>query len=237
MQNETYKFDHEVFGKLEVVMYEDTPYFIANQVCTLLGYSNKAKAVQMHVKDKHKVLITNKNPKSILGLSIPDRGMYLLSEYGVYSLILKSKLPQAEQFQDWVVEEVLPTIRKTGGMVSDVNTFTDAYFSEECSSVQKIVKTAINRKKSNYYVYKVFVDGNLKYIGKGTKDRYLHAASGTSNNYELNKAHFEGSTIDTKIVKNGLSDYQARKLERELIASAEGLGITLFNIKGVKNNA
>lgn len=38
MQNETYKFDHEAFGKLEVVMYEDKPYFIANNVSDILGY-------------------------------------------------------------------------------------------------------------------------------------------------------------------------------------------------------
>ena len=51
-------------------------------------------------------------------LEIPNRGMTVINESGLYSLILSSKLPSAKEFKHWVTAEVLPSIRKTGGYVN-----------------------------------------------------------------------------------------------------------------------
>lgn len=148
-QNEVFNFDHEVFGKLTVLDVKGKAMFVANEVAEILGYSNKAKAIQTHIKDKDKSLITNKNP--ISGLSIPDRGVYICSEKGVYTLIMKSKLTQAEQFQDWVMDEVLPTIRKTGGYVSDSQQMVDTLFPNVSPDQKQILGMLFDNVKENQH--------------------------------------------------------------------------------------
>lgn len=80
---------------------------VANDVATVLGYKNPADAVYRIVKDKNKGICKIQTPGGMQSVSI-------LEEAGIYQLIFGSKLPSAEKFQDWVFEEVLPAIRKTG---------------------------------------------------------------------------------------------------------------------------
>lgn len=100
-------FTHEEFGEIRTFWIDGKPYFIGKEIATKLGYKDTVNALKDHVKDKHK-----------LGWQIATSGqrrnMTLISEAGLYTLILKSTLPAAEKFQDWVTEEVLPTLRKTG---------------------------------------------------------------------------------------------------------------------------
>lgn len=109
------KFDHDVFGKLDVIVYEDKLYFVASKVAKILGYSRPNNAIQTHCKSM--ILINT----PIQGIEIPARGLNIIPEKDVYRLVMRSGLERAEEFQDWVMEEVLPTIRKTGGFVSDVD--------------------------------------------------------------------------------------------------------------------
>lgn len=80
---------------------------------------------------------------------------------------------------------------------------------------QKLAKSQKN------YVYVVFVDKSLKYIGKGRGDRYKHAVSGISSVMELNRDLFLGKLIEVKIVQNGLTESVATLLERDMIGSAK----------------
>lgn len=83
----------------------DNPLFCAKDVATCLGYANPAKAVIDHCK-------------GVTVLETPTTGglqkLKFIAEPEVYRLVLKSNAPNAEQFQNWVCEEVLPAIRKTG---------------------------------------------------------------------------------------------------------------------------
>lgn len=91
--------------------------FIAKDVALCLGYERPSDAVSQHCK----------KAKSLKSLGYGDLPIpYLMSEFGttnitvihesdVYRLVMRSKLESAENFQDWVVEEVIPSIRKTGG--------------------------------------------------------------------------------------------------------------------------
>lgn len=100
-------FAHPQFGNINAVITEDgTPLFKANDVALALGYKRPAEAVSDHCKGVA-VLPT----PSAKGLQ-PTK---YIKEYDVYRLVMRSKLPEAERFQDWVVEEVLPAIRKSGG--------------------------------------------------------------------------------------------------------------------------
>jgi prophage antirepressor-like protein len=80
---------------------------IANDVATVLGYKDPANAISRKIKDKNKGVCKMQTPGGIQSVTV-------LEEPGIYQLIFGSKLPCAEKFQDWVFEEVLPTIRKTG---------------------------------------------------------------------------------------------------------------------------
>ncbi|ANJ89301.1 TPA: Bro-N domain-containing protein [Pasteurella multocida] len=82
-------------------------WFCANDVCAILDYTNPRQAIQK-----------NCNPK---GVSIRDtltaggtQSMIYINEPNLYRLIIKSRKPEAEPFETWVFEEVLPQIRKTG---------------------------------------------------------------------------------------------------------------------------
>nr|UVX79188.1 MAG: antirepressor protein KilAC domain [Bacteriophage sp.] len=83
------------------------PWFVAKDVCDVLGYTNASKAISDHVDPEDKL---NNESLSSLG----QRGGWLVNESGLYSLILSSKLPTAKEFKHWVTHDVLPSIRKHG---------------------------------------------------------------------------------------------------------------------------
>ncbi|PEP56254.1 phage antirepressor KilAC domain-containing protein [Bacillus pseudomycoides] len=110
--NQLQNFSHDAFGKLEILMKDGKEYFPATYVANLLGYANATEAIKRHCKTEgvafHEVPTTSgvQNKKFI-------------NEPNLYRLIVKSKLTQAEQFEKWVFEEVLPTIRKHGAYMTD----------------------------------------------------------------------------------------------------------------------
>ena len=78
-----------------------------------LGYSDTADAIQRHCKSRKKVFHPHSN-------GIGGVNMIYIPEKDVYRLIMRSNLPDAEKFQDWVCDEILPSIRKTGLYATDV---------------------------------------------------------------------------------------------------------------------
>lgn len=94
---------------VRVVSRNNDPWFVANDVCKALGYSNTSKAIADHLDDDERY------NESL------DRGgsLLLISESGLYALILRSRKPEARKFAKWVTSEVLPTIRKTGSYQSN----------------------------------------------------------------------------------------------------------------------
>lgn len=110
--NEIMNFEHAAFGQVRTLNKDGEPWFVAKDICTVLGYTNTRKAVIDHCKSP----ILLKSNES-LPLNIPPRGLTIIPERDVYRLIMRSNLPQAEQFEEWVVGEVLPAIRKHGGYV------------------------------------------------------------------------------------------------------------------------
>lgn len=83
------------------------PYFVGKDVAEILGYSNYRDALGRHVDEEDKAVVK----LDTLG-GMQDQTV--INESGLYSLILKSKLPGAKKFKRWVTAEVLPAIRKTG---------------------------------------------------------------------------------------------------------------------------
>lgn len=89
--------------------------FKANDVARSLGYVETAKAVRTHCKG---VSVLDTPVENQYGIIVQQPTKYI-SEADVYRLVMRSKLPEAEKFQDWVCEEVLPAIRKDGAYLNE----------------------------------------------------------------------------------------------------------------------
>lgn len=126
-------FKNEVFGEVRVVGTNEEPLFCAKDVATALGYSDTADAIQRHCKSGKKVFCPHKN-------GIGGTNMVYIPEKDVYRLIMRSNLPNAEQFQDWVCDEVLPSIRKHGGYL------TPDKIEEVLSNPDTIIRLAMQLK-------------------------------------------------------------------------------------------
>lgn len=125
--NELQIFKNEDFGEIRSLIVDNEPWFVGKDVAEALGYKNTKDALISHVDKEDKKIIqkseiaTLKNniPKEALQINfvlsdIPNRGLTIINESGLYSLILSSKLSTAKKFKRWVTSEVLPAIRKTG---------------------------------------------------------------------------------------------------------------------------
>lgn len=126
-------FKNEVFGEVRVAETNEEPLFCAKDVATALGYSDTADAIQRHCKSGKKVFCPHKN-------GMGGTNMVYIPEKDVYRLIMRSNLPNAEQFQDWVCDEVLPSIRKHGGYL------TPDKIEEVLSNPDTIIRLAMQLK-------------------------------------------------------------------------------------------
>lgn len=98
-------FNSGEFGEIRTIEIDGKPYFVGADVAKALGYNNPRDAVSRHCKG----VVKHDTPTSS-GI----QSMSYINEGDLYRLIMKSKLPSAEKFESWVMDEVLPTIRKTG---------------------------------------------------------------------------------------------------------------------------
>lgn len=118
--NEVTIFENPEFGKIRITMIGSEPYFVGKDVTEILGYGNSRQAIATNVDDD------DKGVHSVDTLGGTQK-MTVINESGLYSLILSSKLPKAKKFKHWVTSEVLPSIRKTGGYVSNDDMFIETY--------------------------------------------------------------------------------------------------------------
>lgn len=103
------------FNKVNLrAIVEDTePWFVAKDVCAVLG-TRTANLSAILDPEEHQKVYSIDNLKDIEGL---PKDTILINESGLYSLILKSRKPEAKAFKKWVTSVVLPAIRKTGGYI------------------------------------------------------------------------------------------------------------------------
>lgn len=112
-QNGVVPFQNETLNcTVRAVVKDGEPWFVAKDVCDALGYGNSREALSKHVRDKWK------------GVTIRDtlggtQQLSIINEAGLFALVMKSKMPKAVEFQDWVCEEVLPSIRKHGSYATE----------------------------------------------------------------------------------------------------------------------
>lgn len=109
--NELQVFKNQEFGSVRTLVINSEPWFVGKDVAEALGYKNTKDALAKHVDSEDKEILKSQNATLE---NIPNRGVTVVNESGLYSLVLSSKLPSAKKFKRWVTSEVLPALRKTG---------------------------------------------------------------------------------------------------------------------------
>ena len=107
MTDEIRKFDFKGAALRTLTDKQGEPWFVAKDVCDILGMSNATVALQS--------LDDDELAKFNLGGQHGEAN--IISEPGLYRLIMRSRKPEAKEFQRWVTHEVLPQIRRTGGYI------------------------------------------------------------------------------------------------------------------------
>ena len=109
------KCTHPTFGILRVVMRDGEPWFVAGDVCKTLEIENPRDATQrLDADEKNTVVLSD----GIRG----NPNKTIISEAGLYSLVLSSRKPEAKAFKRWVTHDILPSIRKHGAYMPPVPT-------------------------------------------------------------------------------------------------------------------
>ncbi|MRV02990.1 phage antirepressor [Staphylococcus aureus] len=106
-------FRNSQFGNLEILTIEGKQWFPAINVAETLGYTNPRKAIRDHAKERGVTI------RSVIDSLGRNQNKKFIDEGNLYRLISRSKLPQAEQFEEWVFDDVLPAIRKHGIYATD----------------------------------------------------------------------------------------------------------------------
>lgn len=138
MNKEIQIFKNQEFGEIRTIKKDGEPWFVANDVARILGYKKPENAISSHCKSVSTCPLES-------GGQV--RHMIIIPERDVYRLVMRSKLPAAEEFEDWVVGEVLPTIRKTGGYVDNAAGFVNSYFSDMADDAKIIMIQILDSRK------------------------------------------------------------------------------------------
>ena len=115
MNNEIQLFDFKG-QKVRTLSIDEKTYFVGKDVSIILGYQNGSRDINRHVDKEDRQNYQN-------GTFESPRGLTVINESGLYSLILSSKMPDAKKFKHWVTSEVLPAIRKHGAYMTDGKAF------------------------------------------------------------------------------------------------------------------
>lgn len=118
-----------MFEEIRTVAIDNEPWLVGKDVAAILGYKDTDKAIRDHVDAEDKQIQTRQNSgftekSENTTFDIPNRGLTIINESGLYSLVLSSKLPGAKKFRRWVTSEVLPSIRRNGGYISGQEAMT-----------------------------------------------------------------------------------------------------------------
>ena len=133
--NDLRVFKNDDFGEVRTSLINDQPYFCLSDVCRILDIKNASDSKK---RLKQRGIATVYTPTGS-----GSQPMLFIDEPNLYRCIFQSRKPEAEKFQDWVTEEVLPEIRKTGSYKGIPKSFSEAlYFAyEQQKKIEELERT------------------------------------------------------------------------------------------------
>lgn len=125
--NEMQIFEKPEFGQIRTTTIDGEPWFVAKDVCCVLGLEQVTRAVDRLDEDEVSIVkVTHpQSPNKLIDVNA-------VNEPGLYSLILRSNKPEAKAFKRWITHEVLPSIRKTGAYATDSRLMDAAQLLASC---------------------------------------------------------------------------------------------------------
>lgn len=134
--------------QVRTVVIDNQPWFVGKDIAEILSYVEPHKAVTRHVdqEDRMKYPILTEGGEQL---------SWIINESGLYCLILNSKLEEAKQFKKWITSEVLPTIRKTGGYISNDDAFIKTYLPFADETTKALFRSTLETvRKQNQLILK-----------------------------------------------------------------------------------
>ena len=176
--NQVKIFENADFGSIRTIEQDGKVLFCGRDIATALGYQRPADAIAAHCK-------------GVCVLPTPSNGgvqnMKFITEGDVYRLITHSRLPAAEKFEQWVFDEVLPTIRRTGYYVNQ-----GAEASAENDQMKELLVKMIQQQESVIYSQHKTIESQVDMFNKmadmftkiieGSAQREPYAADDSRNN-------------------------------------------------------
>lgn len=188
---------HPQFGQLSIIILDGKEMFKAKEVASMLGYKDTINAVKQHCKGVVKYSLPSKSGKQTFNL---------IPEGDLWRLIIRSKLPQAEQIEKWIMDEVLPTIRKTGSYTMP---------KQECKQLTFEEYNYFDKKYNGEYVLSTMDVSALTNINTTTISWYA-------------RAHLNGGVDYYFISGDKLREFKTENPKVSKLAS----GLTVFTKSG-----
>ena len=148
-------FNNEEFGKIRTLIINDEPWFVGKDVAQALGYSDPSTTVYKKCKYVRKEMLQAHRQNG----DVVKTQTSLISEGDLYRLIIGSKLPSAQKFEEWVMDEVLPSIRKNNAYsvsFSDKDILLKAVDIVDVKIKEK--KDELNKLEQSRSIFNILID-------------------------------------------------------------------------------
>lgn len=215
-------FENPEFGKIRTIDRDGEPWMVGVDVAKALGYATPRNAIASHVdeEDKTSALIrgTGSNYKSMA---------ILINESGLYSLVLFSKLPTAKKFKRWVTNEVLPSIRKSGGYIAGQDQLTPEELMAKALQVANKTLAEREARISALTVQNTIMAPKAEYFDELVDRNTLTSFRDTAKELGIKPKAFVEWLLDKKFI---FRDQKGKLMPRE------GNGDGLFEVKEAKND-
>lgn len=195
MSNDITIFNNELFGSVRTMMIDEKWYFVGKDIAEALGYKDPSSTISKHCKHVEKTTIEAPCQNG----NVVKTQVSLIPESDVYRLIIKSKLPEAEKFEEWVMDEVLPQLRMSGVYIT------------ESATQEAIDYQALYGKNRIYNTFLNTVDLEAEYKRFYEMSKAERKARHINNDIRITCSKIIQKAITDRIA-NSLTDVPASKL-------------------------
>ena len=190
--------------EIQIKVVNNEPWFLVSDIAKALGNSDVSNMVKSaNIKEKHKGTY---GVRTLGG----EQKMLFVDEAGMYKILMKSRKAVAEEFQDWVSEQVLPSIRKTGSYSVNQNNALPADYEIQLMKA----KTALIQAQQSFY--KDIVDSAITFEDKGNLKLAAIIRTKISNSVLIETKDTEANTNLLTSVEDKLIDVPESAVEASI---------------------